>query len=312
MVTQDNIDYLIRPETISQLSNILLETIKFGSLSFEGMPNEQSLPIINKNYQDWKVDSKIGVQFELEVVSGHDSSHSQKRVNIETPILASNYSMTYDQLLEFEGDAYALAQRMDAQVEELRTRADLITYMGDTKYGINPLGTATPGTEVTTQLDVSSPTNALSTFSTMFKQLRSAVKYKGIAGPNSIVVVEMTPEIFATASGKTTATESVSAMDMVKKAMFDRFSQSSRVVENPYLGGSFTVDSTGVHTIVEGTDTILIYIADPRVMRTLTSGLTIRRSPVDETKGLTIQPVMRLSRRDAEPLGVLVETDVAV
>lgn len=311
MVTQDSVDYGIRPETISLLSGILLETLKFGSLAFMGMPNEQSLAPITKNYSDWKTNSKIGVGFELEVVSPPDSSHVQRRTNIETPVLFSNYGMTYDEWLEFNGDPYSLAARMEAQTRELQVRADLITYMGDSKYNIDPLGTATPGTEITTQLDVSSPTNARSTFSTAFKQLRSATKYLGVSGPMSTVVIEMTPDVFAIAEGKTTATEDLSSLDAVEMMLQKRFGASSRIVENPYLGGSFAVDSAGIHTITEGTDIILMYIDDPRVMRSLSSMLAIRQSPLDETKGLTIQPVMRLSRRDAEPLGVLLETDVA-
>ncbi len=310
MTIHDDVDYRIRPSTITQVSAILLDTIKYGSLAMQSLPDEKSLQLRTKNYEDWKTKSTVGVGFELDVVSPPDSTFSQKRDNVETPILYSNYSMSALEFEEYNNDPYSLAARMAAQVEELQTRADLITYMGSTKHSIAPLGTATPGTEITTPLDIASPTNAKLTFAKAFQQLRAALKYKGIAGPQSTLIIEMTPDAYVVADGTGTATEDRTSLEAIEKQMLSTFGPASKVVENPYLGGSFAVDDSGVHTITEGSDIILMYIHDPRVMRTLSSTLKINQSPFDETRGLTIQPTMRLSRRDAEPLGVLVETDV--
>lgn len=312
--TQLATKYEVEPAVLTAISAFLQDQVRYGSLAFQAIPEEQSLSPIQQAYEWHKKDFNIGIGFESDVVSPPDAEGSLERKELATPILFSNYGFTYDQWRKVSGSRYGLQERLMDQIGELRVRADLITYIGDTKYSIDALGTAIPGTEITTQINVSSLSNIATTFAAAFKQLRSALKYNGLITEMSSVVIECTPDIMQVLEGaldtNQTGKNGRIFLEDILKSKFK--GPNSQLRENPYLDGSYSVNSAGVHTITEGTDSLLMYVQDPRVMKLVTSGMEIRTGNLDQTKGQTVQPVQRLTRNDVEPLGVLVETDVAV
>ncbi len=306
--------YEVEPAVLTAISAFLQDQVRYGSLAFQTIPEEMSLSPTQQAYEWHKKDFNIGIGFESDVVSPPDSEGSLERKEISTPIVFSNYGFTFDQWRRVSKSRYGLQERLMDQIGELRVRSDLITYIGDTKYSIDALGTATPGTEITTQLNVSSLTNIASTFGKAFKQLRSALKYNGLISEQSSVIIEANPDIMSVLEGALDTNQTGKNGRMFLEDMLtSKFKGSnSQLRENPYLAGSYTVNAAGVHTITEGTDHILIYVQDSRVMKLVTSDMEIRVGNLDETKGQTVQPVKRLTRNDVEPLGVLVETDVAI
>ncbi len=311
---QSGTKYAVEPQVLTKIAANISKALKYSSLAMQTIPVEQSLQSFSKTYEYIKSESDQGFGFEMDVVSPPDGSDIVEGVDLKTPIVYTNYGMTFNQYLEFQQSKFNLNQRLLDKVQQLALKVDLITYTGDTKHGITALGTATPGTEVTTQLDLTSPTNARLTFATALNQMKAAGKYSGIMNPATNIVIELTPDKFTEAIGVTTATEDNSSMTAVRAVLNEMFPQGNHTIrENPYLDATVVTDGNGKPTITVGTDTCLMYPQHPQVMRILQSAMSIRQSPLDETRGITFQPIQRHTRLDDDngKALVLVETGLA-
>lgn len=315
MDMQSNTKYAVEPQVLTGIAAQISNAIKFSSLAMQSIPVEQSLQAFTKNYEYLKVDDDYGYGFEMDVISPPDGSETVEKVDLKTPVVYSNYSMTYNEYLEFQASRFSLSERLMRRVQQLALKIDLITYTGDSKHSIPALGTATPGTEVSSgQLDLTNPTNARLTFAAALNQLKAAGKYSGIVNPGTNIVIEMTPDKYTEAIGVTTATEDLSSMGAVNAVVNEMFPQGNHIIrENPYLDAAVVTDSNGKPTITVGADTVLIYPQHPQVMRILQSPMSIRQSPLDETRGITFQPIQRHTRLDDDngKALILVETGLA-
>ena len=157
--------YEVEPSVVTRIAAFLQDQVNYGSLASQNIPLEGGLSTLTKKYEWAKKDPETGIGFEMDVVTPPDSHATLEEKSVKTPIVYSNATFTYNQWREQGMSLYSLQQRLADHIAEMAVRQDLIAYIGDSKHSINPLGTATPGTEVTTQLDVSTTALAASTFS---------------------------------------------------------------------------------------------------------------------------------------------------
>jgi hypothetical protein len=311
MVTmQSGTKYAVEPDVLAKIASTMSEAIKYTSLAMRNIPHEESLTQLSKLYEYEKVDDNIGVGFEMDATLDVDGEENLELTNLVTPTAYTNMSITYNDYLLFQQSKLSLSERLMRRVNRIARRIDLITYIGDTKFSINALGTATPGTEITTPLNVTTPTLAQSTFASAFSEMKVAGKYGGLVTPSTNVIIECTPNIYALMQGNTTATEDQNVLAAVERLVTQTFGSGSKVVENPYLDGSYTVDANGKASISVGTNGILMYPQHPMVMKTVGSPLEIRQSNLDQVKGITFQPIQRHTRVDDDngKATILVET----
>lgn len=303
--------YTIEPEVVSNVTSFLQQQIRFEALSEQLIPVEQSLSPLHKNYEWYKANDNVGLGYELDVVSPPDSDFSAERLEKSTPVIFSNITMGYDEWRRIQMSRYNLNARLADHAIIMARREDIYTYVGDSKHGITAWSGI--GTEFDTQLDVSTPTLASSTGATACGQLKSSLKYSGLVGPNSTVIMELTPDIWDVAAGKTSATESITSLDSLNSVLKLYFGSNSRVVQNHYLDAAATIDNNGVlSSFTAGADQAMLYVQDPRIVKKVTSGVETRVSPLDQTRGITFQPIKRSRRIDVETLGILKETDVKI
>ena len=303
--------YNIEPEVVSNITNFIQQQIRFEALSEQFLPVEQSLSPLHKNYEWYKANDNVGLGYELDVVNPPDSDFSAERLEKSTPVIFSNITMGYDEWRRIQQSRYNLNARLADHAIIMARREDIISYVGDSKHGISAWSSI--GTELATQLDVSTPTLATSTGALAAGQLKTSLKYSGIAGPNSTAILELTPDVWNVAAGKTTATESINALQALNDVLKQYFGANSRVVQNHYLDAVATIDNNGVlSSFTEGADAAQLYIQDPRIVKKVTSAIETRVSPLDQTRGITFQPIKRTRRIDVETLGILKEGDVKI
>lgn len=288
--------YRIEPQVLASISERLSEAIKYQSLSMQSMPVEQSLPIGNKIYEYYDIDHDIGVGFEMDVSVDVDGSEDIGTNLVKTPVAYTNYSMGYDDFLNLPESRYTLQQRLLDRSNKVARRIDLINYLGDTKHGISSLESV--ATEITTPLNFTTTALLSSTLATALKQMRSAGKYAGLVTPMSNVVVEVTPDYYAILQGLKSVNEDFNGIDVINNMLRQTFGAGSRIQENYILGGSYSVDGNGKATITEGTTTLVMYPQNPQVTKIVQSGMVTRQSNLDETKGITFQPLRRNTRVD--------------
>lgn len=302
--------YDVEPEVITQIQDRISRRIEYASLAMQNIPLQESLPVYSQNFEYAKEQNDVGIAFEMDPVDPPDGADSLEFVDLKTPVAYTNYGMSFDQFTRRQQSIHSLEERLNARVGKIARRIDLITYMGDSKHSIANLGTASPATEISTALNFTTTALIASTFATAFKQMRSAGKYAGLVTPNTNVVVEMSPDLFVDAQGTKSTNEDFNGINTIQNELLQVFGSGSKVVENPYLGGSYTTNAKGVETITEGTGIVLMYPQNDMVMSLLQSPLTIRASALDETKGITFQPLKRHTRKDDDngKATILIET----
>jgi len=301
----------LEPSVRTKISAFVQKKVRFESLAFKRMPFETSLGIDDQKFEFDASNDEIGIGYEMDVVDPPISNATVEAKEIDTPILFSNYKFSARDWRTIPKSAHNIQSRLGQQISEIALRADLITYLGDTKHGLNSI--ETDATEITTQLDVSTTALAAASFALAFNQLDTAMKFNAMVAEDATIIVEMTPDIFSIAQGEKSVNEDFNVIRAIQQQLKESYPNgNSRVVKNQYLGGSVDVNSDGIHTITIGTDTILIYIQHPSIMKILDSRVVINLSPFDATKGITVQPTKRHTRFTPEVLGLLVESDVKI
>ena len=303
--------YNINPEVVSNMTNFLQQQVRYEALSTTTIPQEDSLSPLDKNYEWFKAHDNVGIGYEIDVMTPPNSDFASERLEKSTPVVFSNISMSYDEWRRVQQDRYNLNARLADHAIIMARRQDILTYVGDSKHGVDAFSGI--GTEFTTQLDVTTPTLAETSLAVAIDQLKASLKYSSLIGPESTVILEVNPNVWAIADGATSATESQNALMVLNRKLKDSFSEASRVVSNHYLDATAVINANGVLTsLTIGTTNAMLYVQDPRIVKVVNSGMETRVSPLDQTRGITFQPIKRTRRIDVETLGILKETAVKI
>ncbi len=304
--------YNINPEVVSRVTSALQQQIDYMALSSRLQPVEVSMNILEKNYEWFKEHADIGLGYELDVITPPDSDFASERIEKVIPEIFGNIGMGYDEYRRVIADPhYNLAQRLNKHAMIMAARADIYTYVGDDKHGIGAWSGI--GTEFDDALNVTTRDLCVSSLTKAVFQLKAAMKYNSMVDENAEVLLELNPNVWEVAEGVSDANDlgtGITAMDAVLQR---NFGASSRCVLNHYLDASATIDSNGrLTSFTEGASNAMLYVKSPMVSKVVQSPIETRVSPLDQTKGITFQPVFRTRRLDIETTAILKETAVSV
>jgi len=312
--TQLSTLYEYLPKVITKFNSRMIEAIKYGTHAMQSLPIEQSLSPIDQNYEYLENDYDVGVGYELDVVNPPEAAFTDEYKNIQTPVAYANLRLSYDQLRRYNADPFSLQMRLMKLQRILMRRINLISYMGDTKYSINALGSATPFEAPDTGFDVSTIAKISETISTAKGQLEADLLYDEYYTSAPLIVMG-TPDVEESIIQALDTNQVVNGLTFMNEMLREiTGNASSRFIKNPYLGGSYDVNDAGVATITPGSDCMAIYYQHPDLMKLLFSGVETRISPLDTTKGQTFQPIMRNTRLDVKSGAAsgagLIDTDI--
>lgn len=309
---QANTKYRISPETITKMSSKVSRVLEQKAMGSMMLPLERSLAKLDKLYEYEKSDGDHTVGYEMDPTGFYDGIDTVELLDLKTPLTWVNMALSAHDVERLNKQPMKVAARLAKRIEKMALRQDLITYLGDTKYNVLPLNSATGNaTEVTTALNVTTTVLAASTFATMFQQLDAADLYSGnILGSRPRIAMEFNPTIWYFMGGKKSTNEDFSVMRAIRETASEvGFEVDMRA--NKFIGASYEIKN-GKSVLTYGSDGCLIYPRTDMVTKILQSPMTIEQSNFDDVFGTVYQPLQRHTRVD-DDVGkalLLYETDV--
>lgn len=303
--------YTVEPMVITEVATRLQDTLKEMSLSVQRIPTERTLSPITKNYE-WRIkDYDTGIDIGMSANQEAGVSESLTKTEKRTPLVWFNKKLDYDTYLEESQSAYSLRERLQDHMGQMALRIDIYNYRGVSKYSIPSLDAGGVGTVSSSVLNTTSTALASTSMAANVKQLKQQLKYTGLIGPNSNIIVEFSPSAFETLSTKST-NEDFNAQQAMMMELQRHFPGGNHQIVENWLLGTPTINipnDSKVHSITYGTtDYYIMYVQDPRIMRNVQSNMEVRQSPLDPTSGIVMQPVIRNRRIDEQDAGVIYGT----
>lgn len=275
MSLQQNLgSYQIQPKTFRFERDKMLDVIRELSFVRIGFPVGPSIPVWQRETQYFDITEQDNIQYNLDLVAPNYSRFSAQEKRPAVPIHQGDLEYKRHEVQALGSDILTLDRRQRETLAQMVNDEERVGWAGDAKTGITSFANTTDNsTAATAELDLTSYTTAITTWTNIRSQLRTLLKSQ-FRGPDMTVWtsdVDDRAEVVLNTDQNDTF-----------KAWLERKIGAENIIVTNFLGSE-----TAAGTINMG-----FYKKDPMNLELMTSGLEVV-SGLSELKDLKVQLALR-------------------